>query len=308
MHEGTNRLLRLAGASVALTLVVFVVWRGVDQFPRLDFRTAEVWGWLGAALGLYTVTQLLGALAWREVLCAHGTVLPPGRAESQLLLSQIGKYVPGNVAHFVGRYALCREDRIPAARIGSALAMEVGILLSAAALLSTGLLLALPRVRETIMTSLGEMALGPLTFLTPLLLVPALVVLQIMLWRRAGRLKIAIAHLIIPCLLYMTNLTLMGISLWCVIGAVQPASKVDLMTLTAIFSVAWTLGFVMPGAPGGIGIRDGIVALGLGLFMGEGSALAIALAHRLLTGLGDGIIFLCGLALRAVTQKPETLP
>lgn len=300
--------LRVLGTAAALGLAVFVVWRAVDEFPRLDFSSPEVWYWLAKAIGLYMVSQVFGALAWREVLAAHGTILPPGRAESQLLLSQIGKYIPGNVAHLIGRYALGREDEIPGARIGSAVTMEVGLLLCIAALVSSGLLLAPSTFRAALVTAYGGATLMSANLLLPVLLIVALATVQAILWRRAGRPQIAVRHLFTAGLLHIANFAVLGVSLWCVAGAVLPNSDVNLLTTTVIFSVAWALGFIVPGAPGGIGIRDGVIALGLGLVMGDGAALAVAISHRVLSGLGDGAIFLFGLALRMTTKKPERSP
>ncbi|TFL18092.1 lysylphosphatidylglycerol synthase domain-containing protein [Jannaschia formosa] len=299
------RMLRYLGAAAALGLVAFVVWRGAPELPPVDLRAPATWGWLGTALGLYAASQALGAIAWRAVLSAHGSTLPAGRAESQFLLSQIGKYVPGNVGHLVGRYALCRQDGVPGARIGSALTMEIGVLLATAALVSAELLLALPAFRGALATGLGEAVAGPVTGLMPVLLIAALAALQVVLWRRAGRPRIAPGKLVAAGALYAITLVLMGLSVWCLARLFPAAAGVDLLTATAVFSVAWTAGFVMPGAPGGIGIRDGIVALGLGLFMGEGAALAVAVAHRLVSGIGDGVTFAAGLGLRAVTRAPE---
>ena len=90
----------------------------------------------------------------------------------------------------------------------------------------------------------------------------------------------------------------LGISLWCVARAIDPAGGVEMLASMAIFSVAWVAGFLIPGAPGGIGIRDGIVAVGLGLYIGDGSALSVAVGHRAIATLGDVVIFTIGLILR----------
>jgi uncharacterized membrane protein YbhN (UPF0104 family) len=66
----------------------------------------------------------------------------------------------------------------------------------------------------------------------------------------------------------------------------------------AIFSVAWVAGFLMPGAPGGVGVREGIIAIGLELFIAPGAALAVALLHRALSVLGDALTFALGVWMR----------
>lgn len=66
----------------------------------------------------------------------------------------------------------------------------------------------------------------------------------------------------------------------------------------------------MPGAPGGIGVRDSIIVLGLAITVGEGSALAIALLHRAVSILGDVCTFGVGCYLRRnhAQQHPKNGP
>jgi len=296
------RTLRMLGTALALGFIAIIVFRGAGDLPRLELGAPATWLWLGAGLGLYALSQIIGAVAWRTNLELYGVSLPAGRAESQLLVSQIAKYIPGNIAHLIGRFALVRADGVVAGIIGSAMLLEVGVLLGVGALLSGGLLLMLPEFRAVLVQRLGEAAVGPGTVLFPVLLIMVLVIGQVILWRKAGRPRYEIASLVKPVALHTLNFAVLGFSLWCVVEAVHPAGGVGPMALTAIFTVAWVAGFLMPGAPGGIGIRDGILALGLGLFMGEGAALGVAVAHRAIATLGDVMTFGVGLTLRRRTD------
>jgi uncharacterized membrane protein YbhN (UPF0104 family) len=55
-------------------------------------------------------------------------------------------------------------------------------------------------------------------------------------------------------------------------------------------AAAWTAGFLTPGAPGGLGVREAVLVALLVGPLGEGSALAVALAWRVAT-LGGEVIF-----------------
>lgn len=61
------------------------------------------------------------------------------------------------------------------------------------------------------------------------------------------------------------------------------------------FALAFIAGFLAPGVPAGIGVREAVLVAGLSLEMSTGSALAVSTAHRLINVAGDGIIL--GLAL-----------
>jgi uncharacterized membrane protein YbhN (UPF0104 family) len=58
------------------------------------------------------------------------------------------------------------------------------------------------------------------------------------------------------------------------------------------FALCWVAGFVVPGAPAGLGVRE---ALFIRLFapgIGEGVAACVAVAYRIITTLGDLLTFL----------------
>jgi uncharacterized membrane protein YbhN (UPF0104 family) len=67
----------------------------------------------------------------------------------------------------------------------------------------------------------------------------------------------------------------------------------DWSTLIGISAVGWLLGFVIPGAPGGLGVREAVFIAGL-TATGVPASLstAIALGHRLVTLSGDGLVAL----------------
>ena len=65
------------------------------------------------------------------------------------------------------------------------------------------------------------------------------------------------------------------------------------------FALAWTLGLVVPGAPGGLGVFEAALLLRLGGLVPEAPLLAIALSYRLVTSLAD----LLGAATAALDQR-----
>src|SRR5207237_3914746 len=57
--------------------------------------------------------------------------------------------------------------------------------------------------------------------------------------------------------------------------------------LTAVYSFAWLVGFVVPLLPGGLGLRDGVLVALLAARIGVGPATAVAIALRLAATLGE---------------------
>lgn len=72
----------------------------------------------------------------------------------------------------------------------------------------------------------------------------------------------------------------------------------NLLIFTLLFATAWVAGYVLPGAPGGLGVREAIVVALLTPVVGAGAAIGLSLTMRLATVSGDGLAFLLGWALK----------
>jgi glycosyltransferase 2 family protein len=290
--------LRYIGTAAALTFIGLILVRHGGDIAVINLGSSHARVAMAGGFILYVLSQFVGAAAWRVTLSLHGVSLPRARAESQLLVSQIGKYVPGNVAHLLGRFALARGDGVSSAVFGSSLLLEVSFLLTSGVLIVGVLLLIMPDLVGAITSDLPELRLEASMVVVFIGLLICIAIGQFVIWRKAGKPKLAISKCIVVLSLHSFNFAILGISLWCVAQAIYPGAGASMWQCLAIFTTAWVAGFLMPGAPGGIGIRDGIITLGLGLFIDQGAGLSAAIAHRAISVLGDVILFGLGLTLR----------
>lgn len=295
--------LRYLGTAAALAFIGVLLWRHAGDIAEIDLRSGTAWIALAAGFSLYALSQVIGAVAWRVTLSFHNVRLPHARAESQLLVSQIGKYIPGNVAHLLGRFALARRDGVPSLAFGSSLLLEIAFLLTSGVLIVAFLLLLMPDLVTAITADLPDDGLTASTWLIFCALLICIAVGQYVTWRKAGKPRLAFSKSMAVLSLHGTNFLVLGLSLWCVAQAVHPGGAAGIWQCLAIFTTAWVAGFLMPGAPGGIGIRDGIIVLGLGLFIDQGVGLGAAIAHRAISVLGDICLFGLGLTLRRAAPK-----
>ena len=64
------------------------------------------------------------------------------------------------------------------------------------------------------------------------------------------------------------------------------------LAFVSIYSVAWVTGFITPGAPAGMGIRETVLSAGLSPFVGIPDALFLTLVYRVVSILGEFVFFL----------------
>ena len=65
----------------------------------------------------------------------------------------------------------------------------------------------------------------------------------------------------------------------------------DAAFAVGITALAWVAGYAVPGAPAGLGVREAVLLAGLSLMVGEAHAVVVVLLLRVVTTLGDGLLF-----------------
>lgn len=307
---------RVIGILVALLLAAYFIWFAVNSvdFDLLrDMMSPTVLAALILAALLYAAIIPVTGWAWSRLLVGQGESWPVVGLTAVLAVTQLAKYVPGNIAQHAGRAALALRQGMA----GKALAVTViqETLLAVAASVIVGLaMLALSGPGLAQLPKASQVALA---WLTPFLLLVVLALASVRVspaplaesprrWLRvlgqAGGLPGA--RVALPALAaYAFNYVLIGIGLWLLAGAAGLPKTVDLPLVTAAFALSWLLGFLAPGAPAGLGVREGILVMLLGGTTDDGLLLAFVLLARLTTMLGDAVNFALGSVWFAFTRS-----
>ncbi len=303
-----RRVAWLAVKWVLTVAVVVVVGRQAwhlwnqDDIQRVEWHV----GWLVLAGIVYALGWLPSVWFWRRLLHAFGGEVRYADAARAYYCGHLGKYIPGKATVLVIRAGLIKDR---GARLGAAalaatyetlLVMAVGAALAFACtpfLLSDKLLAALPQSQA--IESITEM-LRRLTHQTPYL--PALIVLVI-----AGcglplmsRLLSLLSTKFMPAELkasgqqvridtklvaagagtFVIGWLAHGLSLGLTLRGVSPGpfDLADWPLWTGGISLASVSGFVVLFAPGGIGVREGLLIGVLGNQPGIGPQQAVAAA------------------------------
>lgn len=269
---------------VFAALVIYFAGRAlIGQWSLASERLVHVhisWTKIAFASLLVLVTYALLIEGWRRVLGAWGGKLTYTEAARIWCLSNLGKYVPGNVWSLTAMGVMSRDRGVSAvAATGSSIIMQlltlaIGlgvVLLTGARLIGQPIALAAvlvvlfiligiaPRILPAIVRTLASFT----GWTIPVPEVPAIVV-----WGAtfaAG----------ITWLLYGLAFQLFTEGL---LGNASGAT----MSYIAVYTAAYILGFISPIAPAGLGVREVALAAGMTRFglAGEGDAALVAIAAR----------------------------
>lgn len=274
---------RLLGAAILVVSCLFLASQVKGawlQLPELSIPTTLIWA-VVIASAVYTGMLSLLAVAWGRLTqaLASNKQIPLGEYWRIFMRTQAPKYLPGNIFHYLGRIELLGRKGMPRATVTLSLLYE-SFLLMAVALLFGALGLWL--------TSLGQEEIMERFKLIAVACLAALILLWVLQRRRARNLggkgmpgqswAVAIA-------LYALFFMMMAAILWSL--AQLAGHALPLAMCLAATAVPWLLGFVTPGAPGGLGVREAVMLMLLELLMSSADGLLLAIALRLVTLFGD---------------------
>lgn len=301
MRGRLPRLLGYLALAVSLGYLGAVALRHSSSFPEIAWspRAAAA---LAGATGLYLVMLAAGFAAWFLLLRSAGSPVPLRAVLTLCGLAQAGKYLPGNVGQYLGRAALARQQGIPLHTSALTMVFETaGLIVTALAcalLGGTRAAASLPPAWQIALLAAGALA-------APFLLVHA-----VERWFPAALQKrLGVERLTAPsipalgaCLaLYAVCFVCGGLSFELLARGlfnVEAGPAGAWARVIPAFALSWVAGFVTPGAPAGLGVREALLVGGTAGLYGPGTALSAALASRLVTVLGDGLAFLAGAAAR----------
>lgn len=292
----SRRSAHLIGAVVSLICLGFFARTVAAYAGSIASIAAEAWWQLPLALPLYAAGYLASAAAWVRILRVLGGTTTLRTGAAILWTAQFGKYLPGNVGHHVGRVAIAGRFGLAAGIVVKSMALEMGLVVALI------VLFAIPSVGNLLERLEMKWLFTAAAFVS--------VILGVLLWYRwmrgpASAAARGIVPLIGPMLvktwlpvvavlagaIILTGASLVPLTLGL---AVEPLGALHIVSL---FCVAWLAGFVVPGAPAGLGVRELILAEGLAPMIGHDQAVMAALLFRLLTVVADLIAFVAGVLL-----------
>ena len=281
----------ILGGIVSLVLVGFVLFKGLRSLgtSEIDWLSARLWILLVFSQIIVLAATLLLPVNYAYILSRlHEVGHPAGSKYSGIVYgqTQILKYLPGNVFHFVGRQLRLGQVGVPQLVTGNTSVIEMLSLLFVAASIAalTGSKL-LPEVIDRIgMSSSGLMFLG----LSALAVVAAFT--WILFYFNKKRIRFSGASLLVALAVHAGFFVLSGLGFWLVVDATGPGT-ISAFTAVTIFSIAWLLGTVMPGASAGIGVREAVILVLGQLVAGVDLAIA-AIVLRLITVVADLLMWM----------------
>lgn len=296
-----KRMLRWGCVGAVIFFLGQTLWQNWQTVAAVRIDTAG-WGILAIGLVISLIAHCLAGCIWADILRLLQSQPPHQHVSSPIasgwgiqiyLTTNLAKYLPGNVWHFYGRINACTQRSIPA---GDAL---LSILLEPLLMTAAGLLVvigAMPWHPATIQSP--HLIAGQILGLSAILVGVQPQILNRLLRKVGGtqRKRLAIAPEKIPQLQQYPLRPLIGELGFVLLrgaGFVLTWSSIHAVTVNQLpviyssFAIAWVLGLIIPGLPGGIGLFEAVTIALLNTQLSQGQLIVIVALYRVINSLAE---------------------
>ncbi len=259
------KVLILAIVCLWLIKTLYASW---DAIKHYDWRPQ--WGWIVASGAFYLIGFFFAAIYWLATLRRLGQRAGLWQTVAAYYYGQLGKYAPGKALVVIIRTSVLASRRgNRASVVATSVFYETLAMMGVGAFIGASILLVTLRDNKLFSMLAFAVALGALAPLLPPIFT------RIVKFLKIGKddcdvqnalQRFSMRHLALGIALMTALWLFFGLSLWAALRGLGVATEPACASLhhyVAVVSLATSLGFVMLVSPGGLGVREFILATAL---------------------------------------------
>lgn len=192
-------------------------------------------------------------------------------------ITQLGKYIPGSIWQFVGKIGMYKSAGLDNQTVRDTILLETFWVVFSAFIF--GLLL-ISFTQYQLLVTLTQKV--PLIILLAILGTTLFLLLLPQLRRHRKKLYDYCRRLLFTPLSFITSLLIwlvLGFAFWITLTPFS-ASEIGLVFIIGLYAFSYAVGFAVPFAPAGIGIRESVLVLGLTPILDINTAIILAALNR----------------------------
>ncbi len=282
--------IKLCVSCICISFVILSLAKNSSQLRELSL-SVESFFWLLQGILFSLISLVVNAIAWKSLLNWQGHRVVDLPLIGLFLKSNLLKYLPGGVWHFVERIRVLRFH------VGGASA--VYFVLFEPLLMVVAALLLVPFGGWQ--SGLGACCCLPSLMLLPQCRKPLLRLFRGVKLKQMKKLENELTSSIDfskhldqaanypfgPLGLEMLFVFSRFLGFWFCLKAFSLTTQISFGQWLAAFAIAWTAGLVVPAAPGGIGVFETVIFLRLGGLVTEAPLLAAVVSYRFASTIAD---------------------
>lgn len=285
MQLKLRRLANWSGTVIASLAVIYVAYMFKEYSNQMDFSQFSGYQWItfGFLAMIYGAANFFLTFSWKSILGYLSAPILLETAVRVFGVSQLAKYLPGNIFHLAGRQALGMAHGIPALVLVKSAVWELVLIALVGSLFGILLLTVFFTKFSFYISFIGYLFVSI----------------------SAGWLLLLLfgKYILQAYFSYLLFLTISGAIFAYLLAIAANGYEANYQYVIAAFVIAWLAGLVTPGAPAGIGVRELVLLFLLKGFIAEADILIAVIIGRLVTISGDLLFYLFSLIIGKVSVR-----
>jgi uncharacterized membrane protein YbhN (UPF0104 family) len=267
---------------IVLVIISYFIGKSISsQWVQIrHYHWKLHYGWLLCSAALFWVITFHLLILWRYLLYkVSGRKMRLVTAFRITVLANLGKYIPGKVWTVLGMFYMLNREGYSTTTALACSVLHQGFTLAAGMvfipmILGEEILPGMPLLLLSIGAAISVLILYPPVF-------RRLLNLGLRILRREPiDVTLTFGQSIVLFLLYMFSWIMYGTTFWCLLHGLSIQS-IPYWKTVASYGAAYLLGFVALFAPGGLGVREGILTVLMAGILEPGIAALVAVVARL---------------------------
>lgn len=289
-------LIKIAFLVIVTIFLVRYFQKNLSDIRELDIHIE--WKIFSLSMLFYFIYKITLASLWHYITKLNHAGISYSKAIVSYLYSILGKYIPGKVFMLAARIPAYNEAGVKASTVTICFLLENLCTLLGAAFLFLGSLFFFPNE----LLNDYKMATILLVVLFFICIHPKIINFFLGIVERLTKktglvIPITYPEMIKVVLLFIGNWLIVGIGFYILTCSIYPVPMSEMLYTAGIFGVSAIIGILSIFAPSGIGVREGIIVLGLTLIMPSEYAVIISIVSRLWATVAEliliAIAFVC---------------
>ena len=258
-------------------------YRNREDYAKLDVKIN--WWVFSAAVVMHFIYKIMQASLWHYITILNDCSIKWFNAVVAYLYSILGKYIPGKVFMLLARIPAYEEEGKSIGKVSVSFLIEnVCTLLGAAFLF----LLSLIFIPADVLADFGKYKWATLLLvviffvcINPKIINFFLGILQKITKKDNLKIPITYPQMIKVVVLFILNWIVLGIGFYMVAYSIHVIPISEMLYVAGVFGLSVIIGILAIFAPSGLGVREGILVLGLSFIIPKEYAVIISIVSRL---------------------------
>lgn len=241
--------------------------------------------------------------SWQAIMKVLGNSISFAQSIWIISTTQIAKYLPGRVWYMLGRIYVGKQEKMDGKIVAVSVILETCLLITTGGILYLLSVISMGKFNVTNIIICTVLIIVAISGSNPKLLSWGTNIILKILKKEVIKLNISYSHLFQISLWFFGLWIAQVIGFYFLVTSIYLIPFAKIIDLTAAYTLSWIIGFIVIFAPGGLGVREGIMSLLLSSFIPTPLAIAISFLSRVWITVFEIVVFFIGLTVHKFSRK-----